>query len=175
MDDFEYVMPCKKCGYQTVQGDQCGNCGKCSESILTPFGTSFTVSQIGDHVDDDFSGKHVTKSDQYLETVTSTVGDYIERALESNSCISEIQEHESLDQLTVSCADETVCARFSIDFPLSVCRIITENISALERHVLPLSGIYYFEAGYDVIPEGCKLACPEQACSFKGTKASFLR
>ena len=27
-NDFEYVQPCKKCGYQVVQGDQCGNCGK---------------------------------------------------------------------------------------------------------------------------------------------------
>lgn len=175
MDDFEYVMPCKKCGYQTVQGDQCGNCGKGSESIITPSETLFTVSQIGDHVDDYFSAKNVTNSGHHLETATSAVGDYIERAPESNSFISEAPENGSLDPLTVSYADETVCARFSIGFPLSVCRIITQNICELERHVLPLSGIYYFEAGYDVIPEGCKLACPEQACSFQGTEASFLR
>jgi methionyl-tRNA synthetase len=27
-EDFEIVQPCRKCGYQVVQGDQCGNCGK---------------------------------------------------------------------------------------------------------------------------------------------------
>lgn len=28
VEDYELVLPCARCGYNVVQGDQCGNCGK---------------------------------------------------------------------------------------------------------------------------------------------------
>lgn len=70
--------------------------------------------------------------------------------------------------------DDSMRVSFSFDFPLSVAKLITDNLRWLERRVLPLEGKYCFEAGYDVIPSQCVLGFPEQEYCFQGIPCAII-
>ena len=117
-----------------------------------------------------FSTVPVAQSIRPLSSTANHLSEFNEdrqvELLEIDSHVSRDPVNESNYDQVLSYEDDTVNVSFSLQFPHSVSRLILNNISVLKLHVQPLPGVYYFEAGYDVVPDECQLGFPEQASFF---------
>jgi len=64
--------------------------------------------------------------------------------------------------------EAAVLSRVVLEFPRNVCMLINQYQIKLAELVAPFDAEYHVEAGYDIIPNGCSLASPEQHVSFEG-------
>ena len=65
--------------------------------------------------------------------------------------------------------DETMVAQFTLEFPIAIAERILQHETWLSELTSHLTHEYFIEARYDIIPNGCMLASPEQGNSFQGT------
>lgn len=89
---------------------------------------------------------------------------------EAGSC-----DHESDRSRSVTCHSDDMNATFSIEAPFSVARVVNDTLAPLQELVSPLWRTYWFEGGYDIVPEQCTLGFPEQAELFQGNLAVHLK
>jgi serine/threonine protein kinase len=80
------------------------------------------------------------------------------------------EDIEVMDGDYVEFYDEeaAVVSRVVLEFPRNVCMLIDQYQTKLAELVSPFDAEYHVEAGYDIIPNGCSLASPEQYASFQG-------
>ena len=64
--------------------------------------------------------------------------------------------------------DNRITARVIFEFPHTICEVISRHQGQLSDLIAPLNWEYHVEAGYDIVPNGCSFASPEQGDFFQG-------
>ena len=91
------------------------------------------------------------------------------------STLNRSQNPPDLDQNTplgtwsASYKDSSMVVSCNLEFARSAAKAIIDNIRTLEHYVMELPGLYYFEGGYDIIPNLCRPRFQDQADFFEGT------
>jgi len=71
--------------------------------------------------------------------------------------------------------DDTLVVRFMLEFPLVVTECILQHETWLSELTSRVDDEYIIEAGYDIVPNCCTLASPEQGHCFQGSHISLKK